>query len=202
VSAGTWLLVGRMLDRPDTTEPARLSRFTNEQGAAGGIRFLRNVAGFWLVEECRRSWGNPDLDDLLADAASVGPVPTANATDERFLAPSDMAAELVAAAGLGEDASPAEIIRCAVESMAESTAAVVRQLVLRSVQVFGGGARSALLLHLLAEHVDGAVSVGPVEATALGNAISQGLAVGVFRSVAEARSALCRTHATAQAGRE
>ncbi len=128
VSAGTWLLVGRMLDRADTTESARQRRFTNEQGAAGGIRFLRNVAGWWLVEECRRSWGGPDLDDLLTAAAEVGSVPAADATDERFLAPSDMAAELVAAAGLGRDASPAEIIRCAVESMAQSTAAVVAQL--------------------------------------------------------------------------
>ena len=67
-------------------------------------------------------------------------MPAADATDERFLAPADMAAELVAAAGLG-DASRAEIIRCAVESMAQSTAAVVGQLGLPSVQVFGGGAR-------------------------------------------------------------
>ena len=196
VSAGTWLLVGRMLDGPDTSEPARAARFTNEQGAAGGIRFLRNVAGWWLVEECRRSWGDPHLDDLLTAAAEVGPVPAADATDERFLGPADMAAELVAAAGLG-DASRAEIIRCAVESMAQSTAAVVGQLGLPSVQVFGGGARSVLLLELLAEHVNGAVTVGPVEATALGNAISQGLALGVFRSVAEGRRTLCETtHAT------
>ena len=101
VSAGTWLLVGRMLDRPDTTEPARLGRFTNEQGAAGGIRFLRNVAGWWLVEECRRCWGDPDLDALLTAAADIGSMPAVDATDERFLAPTDMAAELIAAAGLG-----------------------------------------------------------------------------------------------------
>jgi rhamnulokinase len=199
VSAGTWLLVGRMLDRPDTTESARLARFTNEQGAAGGIRFLRNVAGWWLVEECRRSWGDPDLDSLLGAAASVGSMPVADVTDERFLAPADMAAELVDAAGLGRDASPAEITRCAVESMAQSTAAVVRQLGLPSVQVFGGGARSTLLLQLLAEHVDGAVTLGPIEATALGNAIAQGIALGVFRSVADGRRALCETPAPVQA---
>ena len=108
-----------------------------------------------------------------------------------------MAAELVAAAGLGADASRAEIIRCAVESMAQSTAAVVAQLGLPSVQVFGGGARSELLLSLLAEHVDGAVTVGPVEATALGNAMSQGLALGVFGSVAEARRTLCEPQSPA-----
>ena len=199
VSAGTWLLVGRMLDGPDTTESARLGRFTNEQGAAGGIRFLRNVAGWWLVEECRRAWGDPDLEELLSDAAGVGPVPAADATDERFLAPADMATELASAAGLGAGVSRAEITRCAVESMAQSTAAVVKQLGLRSVQVFGGGARSELLLRLLTEHVDGTVTVGPVEATALGNAMAQGLALGVFGSVAEGRRALCEVPATAQA---
>ena len=196
VSAGTWLLVGRMLAKPDTSEATRLARFSNEQGAAGGIRLLRNVAGWWLVEECRRTWGDPDLDELLAAAASVGPVPAADATDPRFLAPDDMAAELVAAAGLGASASRAEVVRCAVESMAQSTAAVVAQLGLPSVQVFGGGARSELLLQLLAEHVEGSVTVGPVEATALGNAMSQGLALGVFDSVAEARRKLGESHAT------
>jgi rhamnulokinase len=190
VSAGTWLLVGRMLDRADTSEATRLGRFTNEQGAAGGIRLLRNVAGWWLVEECRRAWGDPELDELLVAAASTGPVPAADATHERFLAPADMPAELASAAGLGREASRAEIVRCAVESMAQSTAAVVAQLGLSSAQVFGGGARSELLLRLLAEHVDGAVTVGPVEATALGNAMSQGLALGVFRTVAEGRRAL------------
>jgi rhamnulokinase len=204
VSAGTWLLVGRMLARPDTSEAARAARFTNEQGAAGGIRFLRNVAGWWLVEECRRAWDDPDLDALLAAAAAAGPVPAADATDERFLAPADMPAELVAAAKLGADASRAEIVRCAVESMAQSTAAVVAQLGLPSVQVFGGGARSALLLQLLAAHVDGTVTVGPVEATALGNAISQGLALGVFADVAEARRVLCepRQAVVSAAGRQ
>jgi rhamnulokinase len=190
VSAGTWLLVGRMLAGPDTSEAARRGRFTNEQGAAGGVRFLRNIAGWWLVEECRRRWDEPDLDALLAAAADAGPVPAADATDPRFLAPADMPSELAAAAGLGTGATRAEIIRCAVESMARSTAQAVAQLGMPGVQVFGGGARSALLIDLLAEHVGGPVTVGPIEATALGNAISQGLALGVFGTVDEGRRAL------------
>lgn len=190
VSAGTWLLVGRMIEHADTSAAAQAGRFTNEQGAAGGIRLLRNVAGWWLVEECRRRWGTPDLDALLAAAAELDPVPTVDATDERFLAPADMPAELTAAAGLGAGASRAEVVRCAVESMARSAATIVDRLGLGAVQVFGGGARSGLLLELLARHVDGRVSIGPVEATALGNAMSQGLALGVFGSVAEARRTL------------
>jgi rhamnulokinase len=190
ISAGTWLLVGRDQPRPDTSTWARHGRFTNEHGAAGGIRLLRNVAGWWLVEECRRVWGDPDLDGLLEAAAAVGPTPSADATDDRFLAPDDMPAEISSAAGLGSAVSRPEIIRCALESMASSAAVVLEQLGLDSVQVFGGGSRSPLLLDLLRQHSGRTVTVGPVEATALGNAMSQALALGVFDSVGEARQAL------------
>jgi rhamnulokinase len=190
VSTGTWLLVGRVQDRPDTSEWARTGRFTNEQGAAGGIRLLRNVAGWWLVEECRRIWGEADLDGLLDAATDVGQVPAADATDERFLTPADMPAELVAAAGLGRGATRPEIVRCAVESMAASAAKIVDQLERPSVRIFGGGGRSTLFAELLRSHSGLPVSIGPVEATALGNAVSQSLALGVFDDVNTARRAL------------
>ena len=187
VSAGTWLLVGRMLARPDTSESARLARFTNEQGAAGGVRLLRNVAGWWLVEECRRSWGDPTSTSCSPKRReSARCRPLTRPTSASSLPPT-WRRSWRRRPGSVLDASRAEIIRCAVESMAQSTAAVVAQLGLPNVQVFGGGARSELLLTLLAELSTGAVTVGPVEATALGNAMSQGLALGVFASVAEAR---------------
>ena len=128
-------------------------------------------------------------------------MPAVDATDERFLAPADMAAELVACSRTRGGASRAEVIRSAVESMARSTAAVVRQLGLPNVQVFGGELVRTLLLRLLAEHVDGTVTVGPVEATALGNALSQGLALGVFRTVAEGRQTLSRDDSDCPGGR-
>lgn len=190
VSTGTWLLVGRVQDGPDTSEWARTARFTNEQGAEGGIRLLRNVAGWWLVEECRRIWGAADLEGLLDDAALVGPVPIVDATDDRFLAPADMPAALVDAAGLGADASRAEIIRCAVESMAAAAAAIAIQLDRPSIRIFGGGIRSGLFTERLRHHSGLDVSTGPIEAAALGNAVSQSLALGVFDDVATARRAL------------
>jgi rhamnulokinase len=195
VSAGTWLLVGREQPAPDTSDAARLAGFTNEQAAFGGIRFLRNVAGWWLVEECRRAWGDSDLDTLLARAAAL-PVPErlVDATDDRFLAPSDMAAELCAAAALPPDAAPAQVTRVAVESMAVSTAQVVATMPgdepLGGIRVFGGGSRAQVYLDALRRHTTLPVSTGPVEATALGNALAQGIALRWYADADAARATL------------
>jgi rhamnulokinase len=203
VSAGTWLLVGREQAGPDTSSAARQSNLSNERGALGGIRLLRNVAGWWLLEECRRRWGRVDVEALLAEAATVDEAEvgsTFDATDERFVAPADMEAEIRAAAGLDPSAPRALVARTIVESMAETTTAVVERLgravarpggasqpAITGVRVFGGGSRSSLFLGALARRSGLDVSVGPVEATALGNALVQGISLGLFGSVAEAR---------------
>jgi rhamnulokinase len=199
VSSGTWLLVGREQRAPDTSEAARLDGFSNEPAAFGGTRLLRNVAGWWLVEECRRQWDNADLDILLAEAeaeAAEGTAAFVDATDERFLAPSDMVSELRASAALPATASRATIVRTAVESMAATTATVVDSLPplagapLGGVRVFGGGSRAQLYLDALRRRTDLPVTTGPVEATAIGNALAQGLALGVFASPERARATL------------
>jgi rhamnulokinase len=191
VSSGTWSIVGCERPLPDTSEAARLAGFGNEQGALGGVRFLRNLPGWWLVEECRTAWRETDTDALLAAAALVdGPVPVFDVTDPRFLAPVDMAAALRDASGLG-DADAAVLIRSTVESMAAATAAVVDALPpVTGIRVFGGGARSALYLDALRRCSGLRVTPGPMEATALGNAVVQGLALGVYGSAPDARAAL------------
>ena len=113
---------------PDTSAAAFAAGFANELGALGGVRLLRNVAGWWLVEECRRQWGDPDLDDLLTRAASIASVPVGDALDPRLLAPSDMATTLAELAGLPDPTDRAAITRCAVESMAASAAQVIASL--------------------------------------------------------------------------
>src|SRR5437762_5301292 len=170
VSSGTWLLVGREQLLPNTTEAARCAGFTNEQGALGGVRLLRNVAGWWLLEECRRSWGDVDLPGLLRAASTVsGDVPVIDATDDRFFAPTDMDAEVRAAAGLTTDADRATVARCVVESMAATTAAVIADLgEVDGARVFGGGSRARPYPDALRARTDLAVTVGPTEAAALG----------------------------------
>lgn len=197
VSAGTWLIVGREQPHPDTSDEARRAGLSNEQALPHGIRLLANVAGWWLVDECRRIWGGGDVDALLADGARAQlPPRTFDATDDRFLAPADMAREIRAAAGLDETATPAEVTRAAVEAMAATTATVVDSLPPRDgspvagIRVFGGGSRSQLFLESLRRHTTLPVSIGPTEATAMGNALVQAVALGAYRDLDEARATL------------
>lgn len=192
VSTGTWLLVGCERPAPDTSTAAQRAGFTNEQGTFGGIRYLRNVAGWWLIEECRREWGAGSTVALVEAAAAAPPPPrTFDATDDRFLAPPSMVEEIRASSGLPVGASPAQVVRAALESMATTVASMVDRLPACScVRAFGGGAQSPLFMDLLAERLGVPVTVGPAEATALGNAVTQGVALGVYESQAAARSAL------------
>ncbi|GMU77243.1 MAG: rhamnulokinase [Acidimicrobiia bacterium] len=192
VSTGTWLLVGCERPTPDTSSEARSAGFANEQGTFGGIRFLRNVAGWWLIEECRREWGTVSAVDLVDAAANVPSPPRSfDATDDRFLAPASMVAEICDASGLAVDAPPPAVVRAALESMTATVASVVERLpACSSVRAFGGGAQSALFVDLLAEKVGIPVSVGAAEATAVGNALTQGVALGAYESPAAARAAV------------
>jgi rhamnulokinase len=191
VSSGTWSIIGCERRLPDTSEAARIAGFSNEQAVAGGVRFLRNVPGWWLVEQCRVAWPGADTEALLAEAALVdGEIPTFDVTDARFLAPTDMVAELRDASGLA-DADPPVVVRSTVESMATAAAAVIDELPpVAGVRVFGGGSRSALYLDALRRRSGRRVTAGPTEATALGNALVQGLALGVYESADEARAML------------
>jgi rhamnulokinase len=199
-SAGTWLLVGREQDGPDLGEAARAANFTNEVGALGGIRLLKNLAGAWLVEACRPAWGDPPVADLLAAAATCdGDLPLLDVADERFLHPSDMLAEVTAALGLGIDAAPPLVVAAIVASQAAGTAEVLDGLGgVTDVAVFGGGGRSALYRQSLAERTGLPVAQGPVEATALGNALVQGIALGRYADLADARAHLAPAHAVAE----
>jgi rhamnulokinase len=194
VASGTWLLVGREQPRADTSERARLANFTNEAGVLGGIRHLRNVTGFWLVERCRPAWDDRSVADLVAEAEGVeGDVPTFDARDERFLNPGDMVAEVRAATGLPPRTPRQVIVRSILESMVDTTASVLDELGgVTDVRLFGGGAQVPLLARRLGEVSGVPVQTGPVEAAALGNALVQGIALGVYQDLAEARTALER----------
>jgi rhamnulokinase len=174
VSSGTWMLVGKEEAEPRLDDVT----FSNEPGVAGGVRRLKNVMGLWMLERCRARWGDPPLDALLRAAADRPPGgPVIDARDERFLAPGDMDAEVRAAAGLPSTAGRDVVTRCILDSLAESTAAVLHELDAREVCVIGGGAQNDVLNRLIGDASGLPVHVGPVEATALGNALVQGRAL-------------------------
>ncbi|MFN2487861.1 MAG: rhamnulokinase family protein [Acidimicrobiia bacterium] len=194
VSTGTWVIVGVEREEADTSAEARARNFSNEAGALGGVRFLKNVVGFWLIEQCRPAWGNASMTELLEEAAAVREkVPVFDAADGRFLNPSDMEAEIRSAAGLVESAPRAVVVRSALESIVAGVATVVDELAaitgrpMERIGLVGGGARAPLLKELLAARTGLPVVVGSPEATALGNAVVQGIALGAFRNVLAAR---------------
>ena len=190
VSAGTWVLVGIERAEPDTSEAARSANFSNEIGALDGYRFLKNVPGFWLLEQCAAQWG-ASVSDLLERAAAVSAAPVFDVHDERLLAPDRMDNEVRNLAGISADTDEAVVTRSIVESIALAVGRVVDELrrwqpVSRLVVVGGGGA-SPLVRDRLATHAGAEVVTGSTEATALGNAVVQGIALGRFESLEAGR---------------
>lgn len=215
ISSGTWSLVGVELAAPVLTSAGRAANFTNELGVAGTVRYLRNVAGLWLLQESLRSWadaGDPqDLTTLLAAAADAPALRTVvDVDDPAFAPPGDMPARIAAAArrtGQPVPERPAEVARCVLDSLALAYRRAVHQAAALSgrdvqvVHVVGGGARNALLCRLTADATGLPVVAGPVEATAIGNLLTQALALGelsggltAVREVVRASSDLVTHH--------
>ncbi|MDV3129132.1 rhamnulokinase [Mycobacterium sp. 21AC1] len=195
ISCGTWALVGVELGAPVVTEAARIANFTNEVGADGQTRFLRNVMGLWLLSESVRQWERDglriDLPELLEQAATCAP-PTEvfDGDDPRFVEPGDMPARIAdwyAERDLPIPAGRPQLTRAIVESLAAGFARGVEQsaalsgVPVRTVHLVGGGARNRLLCQLVADRVGAPVVAGPVEATAMGNVLIQARAHGVLR---------------------
>ena len=191
VSAGTWFLVGVERGTADVSENARRANFSNELGAAGGFRFLKNVTGFWLIEQCAAQWGTTARELLEIAASAPSDAARFDVDDERFLSPVRVDDEVRAAAGLPDDASRALVARSIVESVAAAVGRVVGELrgaqTVDEVVIVGGGAASPLLRERLAEHAGVRVVAGHPEATSLGNALLQGMALGRFRKLEDAR---------------
>lgn len=202
ISSGTWSLVGVELRQPVMTPEALAANCTNEGGVFDTTRFLKNVMGLWLLQECQRSFARGgqaiDYDRLLA---SVDTVPAFTALidpdDPRFLAPHDMPEAINAYLTQHRQAplaTPAAFTRCIMESLVLRYCEVfqqIRRLTGRSinvVHVLGGGARNGLLNQWLADALGVTVIAGPFEATAQGNALMQLVGLGDLRTFEEVRA--------------
>lgn len=208
ISCGTWGLVGVELEHRVVSEEGRAGNFTNEGGVDGSIRYLHNVMGLWLLSESLREWQrrglHVTLESLLAEAAEL-PRPTDlfDADDPRFLAPGDLPtriADWFAEHDRRAPASPAGMVRVIIESLADAFARSVRRaselsgVPVETIHIVGGGARNALLCQATADRAGVAVLAGPVEATALGNALVQGRAAGLLSGDLETLRGLVARH--------
>ena len=192
VASGTWSLVGLELASPVLTDAARQANFTNEIGVDGRIRFLRNVGGLWLLQECLRTWRRGDLDGLLAAAAALTDRgPTIDVDDPTFIPPGGMPDRIARAAG-EEPMAPERTVRCILDSLALGYARTVERACelagheVDVVHVVGGGSQNQLLCQLTADAAQRPVIAGPVEATALGNVLVQARTAGVVPASLEA----------------
>ncbi len=207
ISSGTWSLIGAELDEPVLTDDAVAADFTNEGGIGGKIRFLKNVNGLWLIQECRRIWaeqGNElSFAAIAAEAAkTTGFTSTVDPNHPRFMAAENMVAELKAAcveSGQAVPESIGEIARCCYVSLAQ---AYRKQLDVLSgvtgksyerLHIVGGGSQAELLNQLTADSCGIPVVTGPVEATAIGNICVQAMANGLFGSLDEIREVIAKS---------
>lgn len=202
LSSGTWSLLGVELDRPMITKKSMTAPMTNEGGVGNKIRFLKNIVGLWLVQECRRIWKSQgqaySYDDLSTIAADAPPFGTLiNPDDPRFLAPEDMPETIQSYAqetGQTVPTTHGEIVRCVLESLALEYRYVADQIDQLTEQhhpvihIIGGGSQNKLLNQFAANATGRTIISGPVEATAIGNVLVQAIAVGDIGSLAEGRA--------------
>ncbi|WP_425465187.1 rhamnulokinase [Nonomuraea diastatica] len=198
ISCGTWSLAGVELPDPVLTPESRAANFTNEAGIDGTVRYLRNVMGLWLLQECMRAWPGSDLGELLTAAAAERPFAAVVNPDEPvFLPPGDMPARIAAECrrtGQRPPSSPAAYARCVLESLALGHRRAVRQAMelsgrdIEVVHLVGGGSYNELLCRLTADACGLPVVAGPAEATTLGNVLVQARAAGLVSDLEEMRS--------------
>jgi rhamnulokinase len=201
ISSGTWSLVGVELNRAlINTEVAR-HNFTNEGGAFGTIRFLKNVMGLWILESCRREWRERGLEvdyDVLLARASARRDSTAliYPDDERLFNPPSMTEAItrqLAETGQATCDDPAELTATILDSLALRYASVIRTIEalvgkpINGAQIVGGGSQNQYLNQATANASQKVILAGPAEATVIGNALVQAVAAGRFSSLAEAR---------------
>jgi len=207
ISSGTWSLMGIEVTEPVITRDSLEFNFTNEGGVCGTFRFLKNIMGLWLVQECRRAWAREGEDlsyDEITRLASRAPAhgPLVEPDSHSFLRPGDMPTRIRAfcdRTGQRKPETRGEMARCALESLALKYRWTLEKLEIMAgqslgvIHIMGGGCQNQLLCQLTADATQRPVIAGPVEATAAGNVLMQALARGHLASLAEARELVRRS---------
>jgi len=205
ISSGTWSLLGIEAPEPIINEMSFKYNFTNEGSADGGFRFLKNVTGFWIIQECKKFWDEKvksySYDELTEIALEYGPANfRIDPDDSKFLKPGliddnmpDRIKAYCQETGQKAPETPAEIVRGVIESLADKYTKTIKMIeeithkTIKEIYIIGGGCRNGLLCQLLADAIGLPVYAGPVEATAIGNLMVQAKSMGQIKSIAEGR---------------
>ena len=203
LSSGTWSLMGVETDTPVITNETEALNFTNEGGAEGTIRLLKNICGMWLLERCRAAWGETSYPELIAEANICEPFRSlVNPDDALFANPADMEQAIKTYCSEHRQPIPqtrGQIVRCVFESLSLRYRQVLDNLrtlsprPIEALHVIGGGSRNDMLNQWTANAVGIPVVAGPSEATAIGNIMVQALTAGVAKDVASMRQLVNRS---------
>ncbi len=199
LSCGTWSLLGIESPTPIITEESFRHNFTNEGGLEGTTRFLKNICGLWLLENCRKEFvGAPaDVGELSALCQTSDFDGLIQPDDPLFAHPSSMTAAIrqyCLRTGQATPQSPADYVRCIFRSLALRYRQVLELLAgmtpfpIECLHVIGGGSLNRFLMQMTADCTGLPVIAGPAEGTALGNTLVQVKASGGVATLAEMRA--------------
>ncbi len=205
ISSGTWSLMGVELDAPIINDQSLALNFTNEVGAGNKIRLLKNIAGLWLLQECRRAWAlegrdysYEELSKLAAAAPPAGTLIDPDAFPEPGRMP-ERISEYCRTRGCAATDEPGGMTRLILDSLASTYRKVLGNLEtllsrpIDRVHIVGGGSRNQLLNQLAANATGRTVIAGPTEATAAGNILVQAMGAGAVSGLSEAREIVERS---------
>ncbi len=212
LSSGTWSLLGIESPVPVINDTTFQLNYTNEGGFNRRIRLLANIMGLWIYQECKRTWDKSgeilSFDQLEAGAANSEPFLAIIDPDDRtFLPPGNMpekVREFCRRTGQKVPETKPEMVRCIMESLALKYRMALEGLEeiagypIPVLHIVGGGCKNGMLSQFTANAIARPVITGPVEATAIGNLISQLLALGEVKSLSDARSLIRNSFPTVE----
>jgi len=200
LSSGTWSLLGIESPVPLVSEKTLAMNFTNEGGVEGTTRFLKNIMGMWLIQECKRIWdeeGELDWQQIVDLSNAAVPFKSLiNPDDSSFLNPGNMPKaiqDFCAKTSQAVPESKGEIARCIYDSLVLKYKFTIKQIesltnkTIDKLHIIGGGAHNIIMNQLTADAIGIPVFAGPTEATAIGNIMLQAKALGKVQSLAEIR---------------
>ena len=212
LSCGTWSLLGIESEKAIISEDSFRENFTNEGGIEGTTRFLKNICGMWILEQCRKEWSREGKDysypQIVEMAEGAEPfVSFINPDDASFANPKSMLSAInhfCECTGQVVPKDDAQVVRTIFESLALRYREVLEILESMSpfaidvLHIIGGGSKNRLLNQYTANAIGKRVVAGPSEATAIGNIAMQAIAAGAISSLAEARKCIRESVATEQ----
>jgi len=207
ISSGTWSLMGAELDAPLINDATRAANLTNEGGAMGTIRFLKNIMGLWIIQESRRQWKREGKDYSFAQMEAWAKECTPfrsliNVDYKTFNTPGNMPEKIrdyCRMTGQPVPETVGEVVRCIYESLAlkyrytVDTIGQLRGKPATMINVVGGGTKDKFLSQMTADACGIPVCAGPEEATAIGNLVMQAIAQGEIKDLAQAREVVANS---------